>query len=145
MAAGAWVVVNSVGERMGNAEFNFDTDAFVVKLLANTSNISATSDDATAVTGELSTANGYTSGGTSVTPGWTRSSNVSTFDISDPAFTALGGSIVARWAMLVDTTATPDRVIAYMLLDSTPADVTTTTGNTLTIVINASGIFTLTS
>jgi hypothetical protein len=34
-------------------------------------------------------------------------------------------------------------VLCYCLLDSTPADVTATTGNTLTIALHASGIFTL--
>jgi hypothetical protein len=144
MAAGAWVVVNAFKERIGNAEMNLDTDTFVVRLLASTSNIATTSDDATAVTGELSTANGYTSGGYTVTPGWTRSTGTCTFDISDPTWTASGGSIVARWAEIVNTTATPDRVVAYCLLDSTPADVTTTTGNTLTIQISASGVFSMT-
>jgi len=35
-------------------------------------------------------------------------------------------------------------VLCYCLLDSTPADVTTTDGNTFTVQINASGVFTLT-
>lgn len=143
MAASAWTVCYPFRERIGNAELNLDTDTFVVRLYASTSNLAATSDDASALTNELSTANGYTAGGYTVTPGWTRSSGTCTFDISDPTWTASGGSIVARFAAIVDTTATPDRVVAYCTLDSTPADVTTTTGNTLTISINASGVFTL--
>ena len=110
----------------------------------STRSAAAASDDATAVTNELSTANGYTAGGTSVTPSWTRSTGTATFDISDPSWTASGGSIVARFAAIVDETPTPDRVVAYCLLDNTPADVTTTTGNTLTIQISASGVFSLT-
>ena len=143
MAAGAWVVVNAIKERMGNAEINFDTDTFKVRLYTSSSDLSATSDDASAVTNELSTANGYTAGGASVTPTWTRSTGTCTFDVSDPSWTASGGSIVARFAAIVDETPTPDRVVAYCLLDSTPADVTTTTGNTLTLQISASGVFTL--
>lgn len=143
MAAGAWVVVDSIKERFGNAEINFDTDSFVCKLFLSTSNIATTSDDSTALTNEHANANGYTTGGTSVTPNWTRSTGTCTFDVSDPSWTASGGSIVARFAVIVDTTPAPDRVVAYCLLDSTPADVTTTTGNTLTIVINASGVFSL--
>jgi hypothetical protein len=144
MAAGAWVVTNAIKERIGNAEVNFDTDTFKVRLYSSTSNLAATSDDATAVTNELSTANGYTAGGAAVTPTWTRSTGTATFDVSDPSWTASGGSIVARFAAIVDETPTPDRVVAYCLLDNTPADVTTTTGNTLTIQISASGVFTLT-
>lgn len=143
MPASAWSVVNAFKERLGNAEINLDTDAFVVRLYSSSSNIADTSDDATAVTNELSTANGYTNGGYTVTPGWTRSTGTCTFDISDPTWTASGGSIVARFAAIVDTTPTPDRVVAWCTLDNTPADVTTTTGNTLTIQISASGVFTL--
>jgi hypothetical protein len=36
-----------------------------------------------------------------------------------------------------------DPLIASILLDTTPADVTATAGNTLTLQWNASGIFTL--
>lgn len=143
MPASAWSVTNAIKERMGNAEINFDTDTFKVVLLASTSNISDTSDDATAVTNELSTANGYTAGGATVTPTWTRSTGTCTFDISDPTWTASGGSIVARYAAIYDTTPTPDRVVAWCTLDNTPADVTTTSGNTLTIQISASGVFSL--
>ena len=144
MAAGAWVVTDAIKERMGNAEINFDTDTFKVRLYSSSSNLAATSDDATAVTNELSTANGYTAGGASVTPTWTRSTGTCTFDVSDPSWTASGGSIVARFAAIVDETPTPDRVVAYCLLDNTPADVTTTTGNTLTIQISANGVFQMT-
>lgn len=63
------------------------------------------------------------------------------FDANDPVFTASGGSIVARWWWLFnDTSTTPlDMLCFYGLLDNTPADVTTTDTNTLTLQINASG------
>lgn len=100
------------------------------------------------VTNQLSTANGYTSGGAalgSVT--WTRSTAVATFDAADTVWTASGGSIVARHAVLrvvgtYDTLVDP--LIGYILMDNTPADVTTTTGNTLTLEWSGSGIFTVT-
>jgi hypothetical protein len=64
-----------------------------------------------------------------------------TFDATDPAvWTASGGSIVARFAVLYEVGGD---VLAYCLLDNSPADVTVTTGNTLTLTINASGVFTL--
>ena len=144
MAASAWTVVNSIKERMGNAEINFDTDTFKMRLYTSSSNIAATSDDASAVTGELTTANGYTAGGVTLTPTWTRATGTVTFDVSDPSWTASGGSIVARYAAIVDTTPVTPRVVAFCTLDNTPADVTTTTGNSLTIQISVSGVFTLT-
>lgn len=97
------------------------------------------------VSNELSTANGYTNGGqalASVT--WAQSTTVAIFDAADTVWTASGGSIVARYAILrlVGTFNTQvDPLIAYILLDSAPADVTATDGNTLTLQWNASGIF----
>ena len=41
--------------------------------------------------------------------------------------------------------AASNNLIAYGLMDDTPADVTVTDGNTLTLQWNASGIFTLTA
>jgi hypothetical protein len=49
----------------------------------------------------------------------------------NPVWTASGGSIVARFAVLYKVSS--DDVMAYCLLDATPADVTVTTGNTLTL------------
>jgi len=63
------------------------------------------------------------------------------FDSDDPVFTASGGSIVARfWWVFNDTSTTPlDLLCFYGLLDNSPADVTTTDTNTLTLQVNASG------
>lgn len=62
-------------------------------------------------------------------------------DIStDPVWTASGGSITARFAVIYEVSG---NVLCYCLLDSTPADVTATTGNTLTVAAHSSGVFTL--
>lgn len=99
------------------------------------------------LTNELATANGYTNGGQSLASiTWGQTSGTATFDAADTVWTASGGSIVARRAVLrvVGTiNSQVDPLIASILLDTTPADVTTTTGNTLTFVWNASGIFSL--
>lgn len=148
MAAGAFVVHDKVKERMGNGVINFDTDTFKVVLCASTSNAATASLEAYAsLTNELSTANGYTAGGVTVSPTWTESSGTVTFDIADPSWTASGGSIVARFAVIYDDTVSSPvakPIIAHCLLDSAPADVTTTTGNTLTIQISSSGVFSVT-
>lgn len=139
MAAGAWTLTAKAKEYMGNKVIDFDNDTFKVVLCSSSSNISTSSDGYAALTGELSTANGYTSGGaTASTPTWTPSGTTLTFDTDNVSWTASGGSIVARFAVMYDdtvTTPTADPIIAYFLLDSTPADVTTTSGNTLTITI----------
>jgi hypothetical protein len=99
-------------------------------------------------TNELSTANGYTNGGQSLTSvTWNRSGAVATLDAADVVWTASGGSITARYAvlrLLGTFNSLVDPLIAYILLDTTPADVTVTNLNTLTLQWNASGIVTVT-
>lgn len=123
--------------------------AATVKVTLHTSTyiFAATHNVYADLTNELSTANGYTNGGValgSIT--WGQTAGTATFDAADTVWTASGGSIVARRAVIrvVGTFNTQvDPLIASVLLDTTPADVTTTAGNTLTLQWNASGIFTL--
>jgi hypothetical protein len=121
-----------------------------VKLTLHTSSYSpnaATHAVYADLTNELSTANGYTNGGQSLASiTWNQTSGTAKFDAADTVWTASGGSIVARYGVLrvVGTiNGQVDPLMAYVLMDTTPADVTTTTGNTLTFQWNASGIFTL--
>jgi hypothetical protein len=96
------------------------------------------------LTNELSTANGYTNGGHSLASvTWDTVGSTAVLDAADLVITASGGSIVARRAVLraIGTfNSQVDPLIASILLDTAPADVTTTTGNTLTFQWNASGI-----
>ena len=126
---------------MLNGTYDFDTDTFKVALFLSTSNIGSGSTTYAGVTNEHANANGYTTGGISL--GALTLSGTTTVTVDDPSdmvWTASGGSIVARFAVLYESGG---NVVCYCLLDSTPADVTATNGNTLTIALNASGIFTL--
>ena len=148
MAADAWVVHDKAKEYMGDGAIDLDADSFKMALALSTSNIATTSINAYAtVTNEHANGNGYTTGGEAVvSPTWVESSGTVTFDCADQVWTASGGSITARFAFIYDDTVTTpvaDPVLCHSLLDNTPADVTATTGNTLTIAINASGVFTL--
>lgn len=141
MAAGNWTFTDGARTRMLNGTFDFDTDTFKVALFLSTSNIGAASTTYAGVTNEHANANGYTTGGISL--GALTLSGTTTVTVDDPAdmvWTASGGSITARFGVLYENAGD---VVAYFLLDSTPADVTATDGNTLTIALNASGIFTL--
>jgi len=145
MAAGPWVIYNEAKLALGKKIFDLTADSFKIALFASTSNCGSaalvTAQYAT-LTGELATANGYTLGGVVVgSDSWTNAAGTETFNLASPSWTAAGGSIVARFAVLYDSTPVNKDLIAYCLLDSTPADVTTTTGNTLTISI--ANIFTL--
>jgi hypothetical protein len=141
MAAGNWTFTDGARTRMLNGTFDFDTDTFKVALFLSTSNIGAASTTYAGVTNEHSNANGYTTGGISL--GVLTLSGTTTVTVDDPAdmvWTAAGGPITARFAVLYESAGD---VVCYCLLDSTPADVTATDGNTLTIALHASGIFTL--
>ena len=143
MAADAWVLHDKAKEYMGDATIDLDADTFKFALFLSTSNVATTSIDGIAAATNEVTGNGYAQiTATSVT--WTESGGTVTFDAADPVWTASGGSIVARFAVIYDDTVTTpvaDPIIAHCLLDNTPADVTATDGNTLTIALSANGIF----
>lgn len=134
---------------LGDGTIDLDSNTF--KLTLHTSSYTPNASTHTVyadLTNELSTANGYTNGGqalASVT--WNKSGGTVTWDAADTVWSASGGSIVHRYGVLraVGTlNGHVDPLVAYILADTTPADVTTTSGNNLTYVWNASGIFTLT-
>lgn len=148
MAANAWDFYNEFTELIGDGTIDLDNDVFKMALFLSTSNAATLSTSGfAALTNEHAAANGYTSPGeTMASVTWVRSAGTTTFDCADVVWTASGGSIVCRFAVIYDDTVTTpvaDPLIAYTLLDNTPADVTATDGNTLTVQINASGIFTI--
>jgi hypothetical protein len=135
MAAGAWTFTNASRTALLDGTFDINTDSWKMALFLSTSNLGAASTTFAGVTNEHAAANGYTAGGTAVTL------TTVTVDVSsDPVWTASGGSITARFAAIYEVGG---NVLCYCLLDSTPADVTATDGNTLTVAANASGVFTL--
>ena len=123
------------------------TATFKVTLHTSSYTFAATQSVYADLTNELSTANGYTNGGaTMASVSWSQTSGTATFDAADTAWTASGGSIVSRRAVIraIGTfNSQVDPLVASILMDTTPADITLTAGNTLTLVWNASGIFTL--
>lgn len=125
---------------MLNGTFDFDTDSFKIALFLSTSNLGAATTTFAGVTNEHAAANGYTAGGIAVTIALSGTTTVTVDSTTNPVWTAAGGSIVARFGCLYEVAGD---VVAYFLLDSTPADVTATDGNTLTITISASGVFTV--
>ena len=139
MAAGAWVFTDEGRTKLSTGEW-LDGDSYKIALFLSTSNIGAASTTYAGVTNEHANANGYTTGGIAVTLTLAGTTTV-TVDIgTDPVWTAAGGSIIARFAVIYEVGG---NVLCYCLLDATPADVTATAGNTLTVAANASGVFTL--
>lgn len=141
MAAGNWTFTDGGRTRLLNGTFDLDTDTFKMALFLSTSNIGAASTTYAGVTNEHTAVNGYTTGGISMGPlTLAGTTTVTIDDPTDPVWTASGGSITARFAVIYENAGD---VLCYCLLDSTPADVTATDGNTLTVQLHANGIFTL--
>ena len=140
MAAGSWTFTNTGRTSLLNGTFDLDTDTFRIALFQSTSDLGAASTTYAAVTNEVATANGYTQNAKAVTLALSGTTTVTVDETTNPVWTASGGSIVARSAAIYKVSG---NVLCYCLLDSAPADVTATDGNSLTITISASGLFTL--
>ncbi|TXH15421.1 MAG: hypothetical protein E6R06_32940 [Mycobacterium sp.] len=130
-AAGPWTLTNAGRKRIIDRYIAGGSAlTFKVGLYQSSSNIGAASTTIAAVTNEVANANGYATGGIAVTPTVTGTTIVTVTFAVNPVWTASGGNITARWAVLYEVGA---NVLAYSLLDSAPADVTATDSNTLTI------------
>lgn len=140
-AAGAWTFTNTGRTNIVNGTLALGVDTFKMALFQSTSNIGAASTTYAGLTNEVASANGYTTGGISVAFTNSGTTTVTTALTTAPVWTASGGSIVARFAVIYEVGG---NVLAYALLDSTPADVTTTTLNTLTVSTNGATFLTTT-
>lgn len=140
MAAGTWTFTNTGRTKLLDGTFDIDTDSYKMALFLSTSNLGVTSTTFAAVTNEHAAANGYTAGGSAVTLTLAGTTTVTVDIQTDPVWTASGGSITARFAAIYEVGG---NILCYALLDNTPADVTATDGNTLTVAANVSGVFTL--
>lgn len=131
MAAGPWTLVNGARTALLSAGFDLTaTSTYKVALVTSASNIGAATTTWAGVTNEVANANGYTTGGIGVAMALAGTTSVTASFTSNPVWTATGGSITARTAVLYKIGG---NVLAFALLDSTPADITATVGNTLTI------------
>lgn len=147
-AAGKWKMYESAKLAWANGTIDFDSHSFKINLYLSTSNANtltaATITQLSDITNQVATNFGYTQNSKAVTITTANSSGTITFDeTTNPVWTAAGGSITARFAVIYDDTHASDMPIAVCLLDTAPADVTATDGNTFTITMNASGVFTL--
>ena len=142
--AASITVYQSVAEYIADGTIDLDTDTFKVSLHTSSYTPSAASHTTTSdLTNEVANGDGYTTGGaTLASVAWTRSGGTATLDAADTSWTASGSGITARYAVIYKSGGT-NPLIAYILLDTTPADVAVTAGNDLTLQWNASGILTL--
>ena len=144
MAASAFVIHDKFKEYLGDGTIDMDADVFKIRLYQSISNCATTTVDGIAAATNEVTTGGYVEA-TLASVTWVESAGTVTFDCADVVWTASGGPIAARFCVIYDDTVTTpvaDPIVCHGQLDA--ADVTATDGNTLTITMPATGIFTLT-
>jgi hypothetical protein len=149
MAAGKWkhydkaLLNRLIGELNVNATSNWKMALFTSVSNCNTLTVH---DKLADLTNEVSNANGYTTGGITLTNvALTRTGNVVKFTCDPAVWTATDSGITARFAVIYHNTTDGTIVnplFVVSLLDTAPADVTATAGNTLTVTPDSNGIVT---
>jgi hypothetical protein len=146
MAAGKWKLYEAAKLAIANGDIDFNSHSFKIALFLSSSNCNTLSGASGIgdLTNQVATNFGYTQNSKAVTITTANSSGTITVDeTTNAVWTASGGAITARFAVIYDDTHATDQAICVCLLDTTPADVSATDGNTLTININVLGLFTL--
>lgn len=146
MASGKWKVYEAAKLALANGEIDLDAHSFKINLYLSTSNcntLSGTTGMAN-LTNQVATNFGYTQSTKAVTIATSQASGTVTVDeTTNPVWAASGGAITARYAVIYDDTHASKQALCVCLLDTAPADVTATDGNTFTITMNAAGLFTI--
>ena len=149
-AAGKWKMYEETKLAIANGEIDFDNDAFEIAIYLSTSDADTLTGTRTlaTLTNQHATEYGYvqadgSAGGKVLAVTSANSGGTITIDGDNPIWTASGGPITGRFAVIIDGTHASNIAIGVCLLDTAPADVTATDGNTFTITMNASGIYTI--
>lgn len=144
MPAGSWTVFNRAKLKLANGSLDLDTNPFRMVLTTSSQALDATfvgtSTDCrySDLTAEV-VGTGYTATGKLLTATWTQSTGTITFDVDDQAWTS--STITAKYAVIYADN-TNDDLLCFVDLETGGGSVSTTAG-TLTVTINASGVFTL--
>src|SRR3954471_14834157 len=102
MAAGNWTMTNGGRTKLLDGTFDVDSDSWKMALLLSTSNIGAASTTYAALTNEVANANGYTTGRTALALTLSGTTTVTVAMTTAPVWTASGGSITARYAVIYE-------------------------------------------
>jgi hypothetical protein len=136
------IIYNQFLGALGSGVISWETDALKAALVSGT--YTPNKDDdyyAELAAHEVAQANGYTQGGVAVDGALTvvdGSDNVK-YDITDPTWTASGGSIIASGCVVYDNTTAEKHLVYY--IDFTEAK-TAADGADFTIQISANGLMT---
>lgn len=137
------MIFDEFAENMSGA-INLNSDTFKAAL-TNTLPVQDTADELADIT-QITAANGYTSGGATLTTvTWAETSagsGIWKFSSDDVTFTATGGDIAAhQYLVIYSDTSTNDKLVGYVDRGSST---TITSGNSRTWDVGANGWFTLT-
>ena len=144
MSATAWAIYNKAKKKIGNGSIKLGTDTFKIRLFTSASNAStATISLIGSITNEV--AGGGYAAKTLASVVWTTGASAGQYKFSsaNPVWTASGGSIAnIKYAVIANSlSANGKNVLCNSTL--TTAQFSLSNTNTLTIQMNASGIFTL--
>ena len=141
MAASAFLLYNTAKKYIGNGTIVLGTAAFKMKLTTSASNASTfTLSTFAAVTGEISIRGGYVANGLALgTMTWTVGASAKSyrFKCADVVYTASGSSLVNVKFAVIGVSG--GKALCWSKLST--AQFTVTSPNTLTVQINALGVF----
>jgi hypothetical protein len=148
MAAQAWKIYNLAKKKIGNGSINLAATVFRMSLVTSASNFATlTIGTHASLTNEIADGNGYSTSGKACTSEiWTvgASAKQYMFDVADLVWTATGGNIAnIKGAVIWLSAASAGGRHLVATASLTSSQFTLSTGNTLTITINSSGVFTM--
>lgn len=143
MAATAWTLYNTAKKYIGNGTIVLGTTAVKLKLCTSASNASTfTLSTFAGITNEISARGGYAAGGRALASlVWTVGASAKQYKFSSAnlIFTANGSSLINVKFAVIGVSG--GKSLCWSKLST--AQFTITSPNTLTIQMNASGIFTM--
>lgn len=148
-AAGKWKVYDLTKLNLGKAVFDLTAGTYNMALFLSTSNANTLSGSQALadLTNQVANANGYVTGGVALTGvTYTNAAGVETFTSGNGLWTAAGGAITARFAVIYKVGTfggVVNPILAVCLLDTAPSDVSVADGQQFQVSINAGGIWTL--
>jgi hypothetical protein len=143
---GANILGGEAASDVGQMDYLSDTIKATLHTATYAPNID-THEAFSQATNELGTANGYTAGGQALgtkTVSYNATGNITTYSAADFSWTASGGSLVFQYVVFHDETISTGPPAKPLIGYIDAGAQTITTGNTFTIDITASGLFTAT-
>lgn len=148
MAAGNFTVLNVALKKLADGTIDLDSHVMKICVCDKTQTISASFTGGSGqahyadLTGEVPAEGGYATTGHALTGvTWSQTGGVAAFDADDANW--VGCTMVAKYAVVYDDSATNKDILGFVDLNTTDADGVTVSAGDLIIMWNSAGIFTL--